>query len=138
MSTLQANRCSQHLQWIDSPQCESTARIEIDGKKYCHLHSGIIALEVFMDEKSEFELQPLTTRCECTANNAIYDANYRFELREAEGWRCRLTAKIDIDGISVCKQHARLMILQKWIKEGLAKQLPHCGTYNPMCIISQE
>lgn len=34
-------------------QCCSTASIEIEGKRYCFRHAGIVALQILLGEKNE-------------------------------------------------------------------------------------
>jgi hypothetical protein len=134
---LPSRQCQARLQWIDSPQCGNTARVTISGEGYCYLHAGIIALAV-MDTRNN---QPSSARCECTTHapqSYLYLTAKEKKLREAEGWRCNRRAKINIDGVNMCYQHARLVALQHMVKNELASLLPYHGPYNPMCIISQD
>jgi len=121
-----AHRCEASLGWVDRPRCENTARIEIDGRKYCHLHASL-----YVSTKTKSE-KPNAARCECTCKNTHYLKREKL-LREAEGWRCKLRATVLVDGVNMCASHAKLILLQHAVKDGLAKVLPHCGPYRPMC-----
>jgi hypothetical protein len=36
-------RCEATCNWVDDPQCENSAKVEIDGIKLCLVHSGTMA-----------------------------------------------------------------------------------------------
>lgn len=126
------HRCEATLGWVDNPQCDNTARIEIGGKKYCHMHASIEAEKRF-GTSDKFNLST-SARCECTSQQ-VWSWKGDYELREAEGFRCKRNAIIQVDGINMCCQHARKIILQHFIKDQKAKVLSYNGTYRPLCYV---
>ena len=136
-SAMRPQRCQEKLGWVDNPQCEYTARVNINGKVYCFLHASLVVArkEEFADHRNR---RPIGNRCECTNATKSWWNKSEYHTREDEGWRCKRRPTIRIDGIDMCLQHARLILLQHWVKDGLAHLLPYNGPYNPLCIISQD
>ena len=122
-------RCDAALQWPDHPRCENTARIKIKGHVYCHMHASIVAFSLIKNIA-----EPTESRCECTARQPLSWHGEK-KTREAEGWRCKRRAFMLIDGVNMCQAHARLIILQHAIKDGVATVLPYDGPYKPLCFI---
>lgn len=126
-------RCEAKLGWVDNPQCENTARIQIFDKKYCHLHASIIAYDHFFKNKY---ISANSDRCECTCKVQYWWSVAEKKLRETEGWRCKRRAQIKIDGVNMCSSHAKKIALQHLIKDNdLIFALPYDGTYKPLCYV---